>query len=55
MGERGQVVIPKEARKFLKLKDGQRFIVAAHNSAIILLPEQQMRKIFDNLTKILKK
>ena len=53
LGERGQIVIPKEARRLLKLKDGQKFIVTIHNNTIILLPEDQMQKIFKHLTKIL--
>ncbi|MCX6778682.1 MAG: AbrB/MazE/SpoVT family DNA-binding domain-containing protein [Candidatus Magasanikbacteria bacterium] len=55
LGERGQIVIPKEIRQALKLQDGQKFIVAVHNGAIILVLEKQMQKIFSHLTKILNK
>jgi AbrB family looped-hinge helix DNA binding protein len=36
LSERGQVVIPTEVRKSMKLKEGERFIVMALGDTIIL-------------------
>jgi AbrB family looped-hinge helix DNA binding protein len=35
MGERGQVVIPKEIRKKLQIKTGDQFLVFCHDNAVI--------------------
>lgn len=35
MGERGQVVIPKEIRKKLNIKAGDQFLVFCHDNAVI--------------------
>jgi AbrB family looped-hinge helix DNA binding protein len=55
LGARGQLVIPKEARKRLKLKEGERFLVIEHMGKIILVPEDQMRHIIDEVTIHLNK
>jgi len=36
MGERGQVVIPQEFRKRMKLSAGEKFVVIAHDDTLIL-------------------
>lgn len=54
MGERGQVVVPMEVRKSLKLREGQKFLVMVHDGAIFLMPEKQMEDMLKKLTKIFK-
>ncbi len=51
MGERGQLVIPKEARSKLKLKNGDQFMVAEHFGKIILVPQKMMRELLSVLSK----
>ncbi len=50
LGERGQVVIPIEAREKLKLKAGDSFIVMAHNDAIVFLPKKKMEDFVRHIT-----
>ena len=54
LGTRGQVVIPQEARKQLKLKSGESFIVLVHNEAVIFLPKKRMKAFVAKLTATLK-
>ena len=54
VGERGQIVIPKEAREKLKLKSGDRFLVIEHYGKIVLIPENEMRSMVAQITKHLK-
>lgn len=52
LGERGQIVIPKEVREKYALKKGDKFIVAiGHQDAIALIPMQKAKKILDSMTK----
>lgn len=55
MGERGQVVIPKEARDKLKLRDGDKFLVVEHFGKIVLVPEKMMRGMIEHITRQLNK
>lgn len=55
LGERGQVVIPKEAREKLKLKPGDRFVVIEHFGKIVLVPAEEMQTMVAKITKHLKK
>ena len=50
LGERGQVVIPKEARKALSLKTGESFLVMVHNNAIFFIPKKKMATFIKKLT-----
>ena len=54
LGERGQVVIPKEARQRLKMKPGDRFLVINHHHMLILAPEKIMQKMIKKITETLK-
>jgi len=54
VGERGQIVIPKEARNSLKIKTGDRFVVFEHDSFLILVPDKIMSKMMTSITKALK-
>jgi len=55
VGERGQVVIPVEARKSLKTKAGDQFVVFEHDGFLILLPEKMVSKMMQKITKVLSK
>ncbi len=50
LGERGQVVIPKEARAQMELKPGDTFVVMAHNGAVIFLPKKKMEAFIKQMT-----
>ncbi len=54
MGQRGQVVIPKEARERLGAKAGDKFLVVVHYGKLILLSEKDMKSMVKNITKHLK-
>lgn len=52
IGERGQIVIPSEARKKLGLQAGERLIVMTHPSdeGIVLLKIETMRDMLNKMT-----
>jgi AbrB family looped-hinge helix DNA binding protein len=55
VGERGQVVIPAEARKLLKLKKGDKLMVFAPPHESLLLAKVEMfQKFFKQMDTILK-
>lgn len=50
VGERGQVVIPKEVRDELDLSAGSRLIVFRHDKgAIVMIPIERMQDTLDHL------
>ncbi len=58
MGERGQIVIPKDIRDRLKIKPGAKMMVMQHgDSPIMLLPIEQMqemiRQMSDRVAKVI--
>ncbi len=55
IGERGQVVIPKEARDDLKLKKGDKVLVFGVGESITLMKFSEIKKIMNYLEKHLKK
>lgn len=55
LGARGQVVVPKEAREKLNLKEGDRFLVIEHMGKLVFAPEDQLIEIINTITKHLKK
>jgi len=53
IGERGQLVIPKDVRDELKLKPGAKLVVLKHpdGGPIILFPMEQMQSVMEEMTK----
>lgn len=52
IGERGQVVIPVEIRKRLRVKNGEKFIVfLAHSEAVIFIPANRFGKMISVFDK----
>ncbi len=51
LGERGQVVIPKEVREIYNLQKGDRLAVVSHKEAIALIPMDQAEAMLKHLTK----
>ncbi len=51
LGERGQVVIPKELRDEMKLKTGDKLFVIEHNGAIVLVSKKMMQKFVSAITR----
>jgi AbrB family looped-hinge helix DNA binding protein len=54
IGEKGQVVIPKEAREDLKLKKGEKLLVFGMGEMIALMKFSNLKKFMEYLEKHLK-
>ncbi len=54
LGERGQIVIPQELRKKLKLKKGDKFVVVEREGTIVLTSPNILASIVKDLTNFLK-
>ncbi|GBD34312.1 hypothetical protein HRbin35_00022 [bacterium HR35] len=54
LGEKGQVVIPKEARDDLKIKKGEKLLVFGMKGMITLMKFSEVKKIMSYLEKQLK-
>lgn len=55
IGEKGQVVIPAEARKAMGLKSGQKLLVIGMGKSMIALTKaDQLEKMADHLSKKLE-
>lgn len=51
MGERGQIVIPKDIRDRMNIKPGAKMMVMQHgDSPIMLLPVEQMREMIRQMS-----
>jgi len=56
VGERGQVVIPVQARKLYQIKAGDKLVVFAKRGGPIgLVPEKQFSEFLEELTVMLAK
>ncbi len=56
IGERGQIVIPAEIRKKLKIKSGEKFVVfLTPSETIVFIPVNQFGKVISELNKKLVK
>jgi AbrB family looped-hinge helix DNA binding protein len=52
LGEKGQVVIPAEARKRMKLKKGDKLmVVSPHANAVILIRASQLESLAKSFAK----
>ncbi len=52
LGERGQLVIPKDIRERLKLKSGTKLLVMNQpNGPIIIFPLDKMQTMLDTMTR----
>jgi len=52
IGERGQIVIPKEIRKLMKIKPGDKFLVFSQDSAIVsFIKPAEFDKLIGKFTK----
>ena len=51
LGERGQIVVPKETRDHLKLKAGDSFLVVEHFGKIVLVPQKAAEEFIGYITK----
>jgi AbrB family looped-hinge helix DNA binding protein len=55
LGDRGQIVIPKEAREDLGLNKGDKLLVCGkHNKALILVKTDQLPNLIEELIKSLE-
>jgi len=51
VGERGQIVIPKNIRDTLHLQPGAQLLVMQHRDAIVLLPIEHMQSVIQTMTQ----
>lgn len=52
MGERGQIVIPKEIREIYNLKKGDHFVaVVQHKDIIALIPMEKAKDMLKHMTE----
>lgn len=52
LGERGQLVIPKEVRDCYKMKTGDKFLVLGHgHGPIIFIPVVQMKSFIKHINQ----
>ncbi|MBP7992399.1 MAG: AbrB/MazE/SpoVT family DNA-binding domain-containing protein [Candidatus Magasanikbacteria bacterium] len=54
VGERGQIVIPKEMRDLLVLKKGDQLMLMFHNDSVVIIPREKMESFVHHLTTSLK-
>ena len=51
VGERGQIVIPMDARKFLSIKPGDKLMVFAKSDMIGLIPMEEFSQMLDKMSE----
>jgi len=51
VGERGQIVIPMDARKSLSIKPGDKLMVFAKSDMIGLIPMEEFSQILDKMSE----
>ncbi|MBU1146551.1 AbrB/MazE/SpoVT family DNA-binding domain-containing protein [Patescibacteria group bacterium] len=55
-GERGQIVIPKEVRRAMKIGPGDKFFIFAHDDEIIaMVKPEKFNSLIKEMTGVLKK
>lgn len=55
VGEKGQIVIPAEAREELKIKPGDKFVFFGHGSVLHLMDADRINDILDRVTSFSEK
>ena len=55
VGERGQIVIPADVRKFFSIKPGDKLIVFAKSEMIGLIPVEEFSHFLDQASEALAK
>jgi len=55
VGERGQIVIPKNIRDQLKIDKGSQFLMVFNSEGLMLVTLESMKKMSDHLSKEIKK
>jgi len=56
VGERGQIVIPKEVRAVMKTRSGEKFFVFAHDNEIIaMIKPAKFNSLIKEMTGVLEK
>jgi AbrB family looped-hinge helix DNA binding protein len=55
VGERGQIVIPKNIRDQLKINKGSQFLMIFNSEGLMLVTLESMKKMSDHLSKEIKK
>ena len=51
IGERGQIVVPSEAREKLNIKAGDKFVFFGHGPILHLVRSDEMDKMFSHIHK----
>lgn len=54
VGERGQIVIPKEMRDLLDLNKGDQLMLMFHNDSVVIIPREKMEAFVKHVTTNLK-
>lgn len=54
VGERGQIVIPKEMRDLLNISKGDQLMLMFHNDSVVIIPREKMEAFVHHLTTNLK-
>lgn len=54
IGPRGQIVIPKDARRKLNLETGDQLLVIEHGHKLMLIPEEIMRQMLEQVSEHFK-
>lgn len=54
VGERGQIVIPKEMREQMGLSKGDQIMLMYHNDSVVIIPRDKMEHFINHLATGLK-
>ena len=54
IGEKGQVVIPKDIRKYLGLRKGKKVVFEFRNKEVIIKPEQDPEEFLNDFLNVPK-
>lgn len=54
LGERGQIVIPKNVRDDLHLKKGDTFVIMKHGRKMMLIPSDELKTMLAHMTSVIE-